>query len=94
MSYGFGGRAATEEQAELMQDFIDLLLSPGADGGRKRAAGAKVDWRVDTGHLRAVYSHLGKHAAGERVDADSGAHPLAHCAWRCLAVAWVETHGR
>ena len=81
---------ATLEQAEVLDAFAALLGSASADGGRKRAAGQKVSWRVDLEHPAAIDSHLLKWRAGELVDGDSGAHPLVHCAWRALAVAWQE----
>ena len=80
----------TREQAEVLEAFAGLLLAAGADGGRKRAAGVKVSWTIDREHRRGIYSHLGRWQEGERIDADSGAHPLVHVAWRALAVAWQE----
>lgn len=81
----------TREQAEVLDAFAALLGSASADGGRKRAAGVKVSWRIDPEHPAAIDSHLRKWRAGEMVDSDSGAHPLVHAAWRALAVAWQDT---
>ena len=78
------------EQDEVIAIFSDMLRAPTGDGGRKRAYGEKVSWKYDTDHIRGLYSHLGKWANGERSDRDSGAHPLVHAAWRCLAIAWQE----
>ena len=82
----------TAEQHDIVSTFARMLLEPTADGGRKRAAGLKPSWRVDPGHRRAIFSHLGKWVSGEPIDPDSGYHTLRHCAWRCLAVAWQEEH--
>lgn len=81
----------TAEQAEVLAEFCELLMTASRDGGKKRAAGLKPSWKVDPSHWPAVFSHLNKYMHGERVDADSGAHPLVHLAWRALAVAYQET---
>ena len=81
----------TEEQEEVTLLFADMLRAASRDGGRKREAGEKVSWRVDTTHEAALFSHLSKWKHGELVDADSGAHPLVHLAWRALAIAAQET---
>lgn len=80
-----------EEQKEVLSIFMRLLESATTDGGRKRQAGLKPSWKIDTTHEAAIFSHLNKWKHGEKVDPDSGAHPLVHMAWRCLAVAWQET---
>jgi len=67
-----------------------MLRSATSDGGKKRATGAKVSWKVDPDHLPAVFSHLNKYFHGEKVDPDSGSHPFVHAAWRLLAIAWQE----
>lgn len=82
----------TAEQAEVLGWFTHMLQAASADGGRKRAAGAKVSWKIDREHEGAIYSHIAKWKRGEKVDAESGAHPLVHVAWRCLAIAWQETY--
>lgn len=82
------------EPDEIIAEFTKLLRGPTGDGANKRQAGEKVSWKVDTGHTRAIFSHLGKWVDGETADAVSGCHPLAHAAWRCLAQAWQETHGQ
>lgn len=81
----------SEEQTEIINLFSAMLRSVTADGGRKRAAGLKPLWKVDQSHERAIFSHLAKWKRGERVDADSGAHPLVHLAWRALAIAYQES---
>ncbi len=80
----------TADQNEILGTFLSLLEGPTGDGGVKRAAGLKPSWKVDTSHYRAANSHWCRWADGERVDADSGCHPLVHVAWRLLAVAWQE----
>lgn len=81
----------TPEQHEVIGCFIDLLMAATGDGGKKRAAGSKPSWKVDEGHEGAIFSHITKWKRGERVDPDSGVHPLAHAAWRCLAIAAQES---
>lgn len=81
----------TSEQAEVLGWFNEMLRSVTADGGRKRAAGTKPSWKVDASHEPAIFSHLNKWKHGEKVDKDSGVHPLVHMAWRALAIAWQET---
>jgi hypothetical protein len=80
----------TDEQAEVLGWFTELLRSVTADGGRKRARGLKPSWKVDTSHEAAMWSHINKWKHGECVDPDSGQHPLVHLAWRALAIAWQE----
>lgn len=78
------------EQYEVVGRFSQMLWEATRDGGKKRAAGTKPSWKVDPSHEKAIFSHLAKWKKGELVDADSGSHPLVHCAWRCLAVAYQE----
>jgi hypothetical protein len=80
------------EQDEILREFLTLLMGPTKDGARKRAAGRKPHWKVDHSHIEAMYRHLRRWETGETEDPDSGCHPLVHAAWRCLAVAWQETH--
>jgi hypothetical protein len=80
------------EQNEATRIFSDMLHEATKDGGNKRRAGEKVDWKVDKTHEPAIFSHLNKWKHGELVDADSGQHPLVHLAWRALAIAYQETH--
>ena len=82
------------EQDVLSRVFTDMLRSVTKDGGAKRARGEKPGWYADPSHEAAIYSHLNKWKHGETVDADSGAHPLIHLAWRALAIAYQETYGR
>lgn len=69
---------------------MDLLAVPTGDGGNKRAAGLKPLWKDDDTHADAAVRHWTRWRDGERVDPDSGCHPLVHTAWRCLAVAYQE----
>ena len=78
------------EQNEILGAFLDLLTGPTGDGGVKRAAGVKPFWKDDPGHEAAAYRHIGAWRSGERVDKDSQCHPLAHAAWRLLAIAHNE----
>lgn len=82
--------AATAEQQELLQYYLEMLSSVSKDGGRKRASGAKPSWKIDRSHEAAIFSHLNKWKHGEQQDPDSGVHPLVHLAWRALAIAWQE----
>ncbi len=75
-----------------MDIFTDLLRAATRDGGRKRAANTKPPWYEDTGHEAAIFSHLARWKRDELVDPDSGAHPLVHVAWRCLAIAGRDRH--
>jgi dATP/dGTP diphosphohydrolase len=79
------------EQDEVLETFTEMLRAVTQDGGRKRAKGDKVSWKVDPGHEAGLFSHLAKWKAGKLIDEDSGTHPLVHAAWRCLAIAWQET---
>jgi hypothetical protein len=83
-------RYRNKEQHEIEGAFSDLLRSATADGGRKRAAGLKVNWKIDPSHPAAIDRHLDRWKAGERYDHDSGTHALVHVAWRCLAQAYQE----
>jgi len=83
------------EQDEVIEQFVALLRGPTRDGGAKRAKGEKVSWKVDTSHEAAIHRHIRRrYCDGQLEDPDSGCHPLVHAAWRCLAVAWQETHQR
>lgn len=79
------------EQLEIEQAFMEMLRACTKDGANKRQAGEKPSWKVDPSHRKAIFSHLGKWVSGELVDPESGAHPLVHAAWRCLAQAAQET---
>ena len=93
-----GGAVAEEydprEQDEAFEVLTAELRRVLRDGGKKRAAGTKPPWWRDGSHITALYSHLYKWAGkGERVDSDSGAHPLVHLACRALMLAYQETNG-
>ncbi len=81
-----------KEQLAITQIFADMLDACTRDGGNKRKAGKKVDWRVDREHEAGLFSHLNKWKHGELFDAESGAHTLTHLAWRALAIAYQESH--
>ena len=85
---------AGAEASQILTDFAKLLALPVSDGQRKRAKGTKPSWKVDPDHEAALWRHLGRWKAGEVIDPDSGAHPLTHAAFRCLALAWQETHDK
>lgn len=82
------------EQDIIIDEFSTLLRAVVQDGGRKRKKGVKVPWWRDPEHEGAIFSHLTKWKRGELVDSDSGAHPLVHLAFRALAIAYQETHGK
>jgi hypothetical protein len=81
------------EQDEILRTFAKMMRPVVADGGRKRAAGEKVHWMQDPGHLESLNRHLARYERGELVDGDSGAHPLAHAAVRCLMLAAQDEAG-
>lgn len=83
---------ATEQDA-LMNVFESLLRGPTKDGGAKRKRGDKPPWWRDPAHEPALFSHLNKWKHGQKIDGDSGTHPLVHLAWRALAIAYQETFG-
>ena len=80
------------EQQDIADAFAKLLKACTVDGGKKRAAGEKDPWDLDTTHEEHFWNHIAKWKRGELVDPDSGAHPLQHAAWRLLAIAYQETH--
>ena len=82
-----------KEQDLVLDVFVELLRDATKDGGRKRAAGLKPPWWVDPSHKAAMWRHLDRWRDREMHDADSGAHPLVHVAWRALAIAYQETYG-
>lgn len=79
------------EYDDLLSRFMEELEKPSGDGFKKRDAGEKPPWYIDPAHEAAIFSHLAKWYKGELVDPDSGAHPLVHAAWRCLAIACRES---
>lgn len=81
------------EQLTLSLVFSHLLRSATGDGGKKRARGEKPPWWRDPVHEAAIWSHINKWKHGEKRDKDSNVHPLVHAAWRCLAIAYIETYG-
>ena len=82
-----------KEQDVVMRAFMGMLEWVTNDGGKKRAEGYKPPWWKDGSHEAAIFSHLNRWKHGEKMDLDSKAHPLVHCAWRCLAIAYKETYG-
>jgi hypothetical protein len=81
----------SDEQQDVLDRFLEELSHCTQDGGRKRGRGEKAPWWIDRTHEAAVFSHITRWKRGELVDPDSGAHPLVHAAWRCLAIACQET---
>jgi hypothetical protein len=79
------------EREDILARFAAELRKATGDGSRKRQAGEKPPWYVDDSHEGAIFSHLTKWKRGEQTDPDSGAHPLVHAAWRCLAIACRES---
>lgn len=79
------------ERDEVLGIFLDELSKATGDGSKKRQSGDKPPWYADESHEAAIFSHITKWKRGELVDPDSGAHPLVHAAWRCLAIACRET---
>lgn len=80
-----------DERADVLSRFTDELAKATGDGSKKRQAGTKPPWYEDDSHEAAIFSHVTKWKRGELIDADSGAHPLVHAAWRCLAIACRES---
>ena len=80
-----------DERADVLNRFMSELNIVTGDGSKKRQAGEKPPWYNDNSHEAAIFSHLMKWKRGEKHDKDSGAHPLVHAAWRCLAIACSET---
>lgn len=81
-----------DERAEINAIFARMIMAPTADGSAKRQAGLKMCWKDDPGHAGALYRHLNRWEDGDIMDKDSGVHTLIHAAWRCLAIAFQETH--
>ncbi len=81
----------TCERNDVLYRFAEELEKATGDGSKKRQAGEKPPWYRDDSHEGAIFSHLMKWKRGELVDPDSGAHPLVHAAWRCLAIACSES---
>lgn len=79
------------ERADVLGRFLAELAKPTGDGSKKRQKKGKTPWYIDPEHEAAIFSHLMKWKKGKLVDPDSGAHPLVHVAWRCLAIACQET---
>jgi hypothetical protein len=82
----------TDEALEILDTFEEMLRGPTGDGQGKRQRGKKVIWKNDKTHADAMLRHLHRWDRGEKVDPDSGSHPLVHVAWRALAIAWQETN--
>jgi len=78
------------EQDDLLNRFMEELRKPTGDGGRKRARAEKPPWYEDDSHHAAAMRHYARWLSGEKVDPQSGGHPLAHSAWRLLAQACIE----
>lgn len=85
---------AAAEAVEILNTFVKMLAGPTGDGQVKRATKNKPLWKVDPDHAEAMRRHLHRWDRGEKVDPESGSHPLVHVAWRALAIAWQETNVR
>lgn len=83
----------SDERITVLKTFQFMLSKVTGDGSKKRQAGRKPPWWIDVSHEAAIFSHLNKWKHGEQKDAESGAHPLVHLAWRALALAYQETYG-
>lgn len=83
-----------KEREVVLDTFTKMLAQVTGDGSKKRQRGEKPPWWRDDSHEAAIFSHLNKWKHGEKHDRDSGAHPLVHLAWRCLAISWQETNGK
>lgn len=79
------------EREDVLTRFAHELRKATGDGSKKRQSGEKPPWYLDGSHEAALFSHLNKWKHGEKVDSDSGAHPLVHLAWRALAIACTES---
>lgn len=83
--------AETQKEYEDVHDrFLNQLRKASGDGRKKRDSGSKPPWYEDE-HEAQIFSHIAKWKKGELVDPDSGEHPLVHAAWRCLAIACIES---
>lgn len=82
------------ERETVLRTFHDMLAAVTGDGSKKRQAGTKPPWWRDGSHEAAIFSHLNAWKHGQLKDKDSGVHPLVHAGWRCLAIAYQETHGQ
>lgn len=80
------------EADEILAEFARLLRPVLADGATKRRPHAWQTAASDR-HQLAFFRHYMRWINGERADADSGAHPLVHVAFRALAIAWQEMRG-
>ena len=80
-----------QERVDVMTRFTEELKKVTGDGSKKRQAKEKPPWYQDSSHEAAIFSHLMKWKKGHKLDPDSGAHPLVHAAWRCLAIACSES---
>jgi len=79
------------EQEDVLARFMEELRKPTGDGAQKRSRREKPPWYEDDSHEAAIFSHITKWKRGEKIDPDSGAHPLVHAGWRCLAIALRES---
>ena len=80
----------TTEQDDFLAFAIDLLRIVSGDGENKRRAGLKVPWQIDS-HEGSFFGHVAEWKKGNLHDPDSKLHPMAHAAWRAIAIAYQET---
>lgn len=75
--------------------FAEMLEMVSKDGDGKRRTGTiPSPWWRDDRHFWKIFNHIARYLRGEKADPDSGAHPMAHVAWRALCVAYQETQGK
>ena len=67
----------------------------GLEEGDRRPGREPADWLdgriAEEAQLAAIRRHLDRYEDGERSDADSGAHPLAHVMARCAMLITIDT---
>lgn len=69
---------------------LDQVKRALAEGDAKHnGSGTRYDGGAAR-HLAGMFRHLARWIAGEKVDPDSGAHPLAHAIARLLIVLEIE----
>lgn len=79
------------EQEDVLRRFMEELRKPTGDGAIKRGRNEKPPWYQDGSHWPALWRHLAAWKGDEGLDPDSKANHLVHMAWRCLAIACIES---
>ncbi len=81
------------EQDEIVEEFVALMHAATQDGAKKRMAGKKVSWKIDTGHEAAFWRHVARAILDpDGRDEDSGASHWVAIGWRAFALAWQVTY--